>query len=324
MDLMWWGVVIAGMALLAGCIGAAMLSPDRAGRRELRPLAHVDRLTRLPEYVRALRRRMLSVIVVIFLLAVGFTAALWTTARPAGLPNIASASAAGQPEDIMVCVGESAATPAVAQTLEYFAQRVGGFGTTRVGLTSANVRVVPLTRDHQHAAARFTAYAHSADPGAAPAAFVAPVRYADYAATVEDVLALCLTGFPEFDEPAGQRRSLVYVGPGTLGENRGTPSLFSAEQVRELATTAGIQVNVVYTGPPSAELDALARDTGGQTASAGSEVATQLAAIRNHPPEPAAVDDVGATVGVETPDVPLLMALLAVLALAWWPVVRRS
>lgn len=238
---MWWGVVIAGMALLAGCIGAAMLSPDRAGRRELRPLAHVDRLTRLPEYVRALRRRMLSVIVVIFLLAVGFTAALWTTARPAGLPNIASASAAGQPEDIMVCVGESAATPAVAQTLEYFAQRVGGFGTTRVGLTSANVRVVPLTRDHQHAAARFTAYAHSADPGAAPAAFVAPVRYADYAATVEDVLALCLTGFPEFDEPAGQRRSLVYVGPGTLGENRGTPSLFSAEQVRELATTAGIR-----------------------------------------------------------------------------------
>ncbi len=317
MDLMWWGVVILGLALLAGCVAAAMLAPEAADRRELRPLAHVDRLTRLPEYVRAVRRRMVSLVVVIGLVAVGFAAALLATARPSGWPHLGGASAAAHPEDIMVCVGESPEEPAVARTLDYFAERIGTLGTERIGLTAANARVVPLTRDYQHAAAQFRSYARSETS-------VTPVSYVDYAPTVEDVVALCLTGFPSFEEPAGQRRSLVYVGPGGFDAAGTTPSLFSAERLRELATTAGVQVNVVYTDDPSDNLDALVRDTGGLSAGPTTDVAPRLAEIRNNPPAPGAADDAGTAVGAETPGVPLVLALLALLGLALWPVVRRS
>ncbi|MFA5708079.1 hypothetical protein [Mycolicibacterium sp.] len=320
MDLMWWGVVILGLALLAGCVAAAMLRPDDADRRELRLLAHVDRLTRLPEYVRAVRRRLVSLVVVIALVAVGFAAALLATARPSGWPHLGGASAAAQPEDIMVCVGESPEEPAVARALDYFAERIGTLGTARIGLTAANARVVPLTRDYQHAAAQFRSYARS-EAAVSP---VSPVSYVDYAPTVEDVVALCLTGFPSFEEPTGQRRSLVYVGPGSFGAAGTTPSLFSAERLRELATTAGVQVNVVYTGDPSDSLDALARDTGGLSAGPTTDVPPRLAEIRNNPPAPGAADDAGTAVGAETPGVPLLLAVLALLALALWPVVRRS
>lgn len=317
MDLMWWGVVILGLALLAGCVAAAMLRPDPADRRELRLLAHVDRLTRLPEYVRAVRRRLVSLVVVLVLVVVGFGAALLATARPSGWPHLGGASAAAQPEDIMVCVGESPGQPAVARTLDYFAERIGTLGTERIGLTAANVRAVPLTRDYQHAAAQFTSYARSE-------ASVSPVSYVDYTPTVEDVVAMCLTGFPSFEEPAGQRRSLVYVGPGSFDATGTTPSLFSAERLRELATTAGVQVNVVYTGDPSDSLEALVRDTGGLSAGPTNDVAPRLAEIRDNPPAPSVADDAGTAVGAETPDVALVLAVLALVALALWPVVRRS
>ena len=44
--------------------------------------------------------------------------------------------------------------------------------------------------------------------------------------------------------------------------------MFTADQVRDLALAAGVQVNVLMTGPDSAALASLARDTGGQSFSA--------------------------------------------------------
>lgn len=322
MDLTWWGVVILGMSLLAGCIAAALLRPDAAESRKLRLLANVGRLTRLPEYVRALRRRMLAAIVAIFLVTVAFAAAVLVTARPAGLPALAGQAATGHPEDIMVCANGPVDAPAVGQTLSYFAEQIPTFGTERIGLSSANRRALPLTRDYEYAAAQFTNYARAADD-AELAALVAPVAYADYAPTVEDVLALCLTGFPSFEEPSRQRRSLIYVGPGGLGESPGTPALFSADQVRDLATAAGVQINVLNTGPADPGLDALARDTGGRSDAVAAEVAPQLTEIRAHPPVPGDTEAATAAANVETPDVPLVMALLALTALAVWPVAVR-
>ena len=83
------------------------------------------------------------------------------------------------------------------------------------------------------------------------------MSYVDYAGGVEDVLAMCLTGFPSFDQKTAQRRSLIYVGPGSRrapGETR--PALFTADAVRDLARTADVQVNVVITGSGSDALDA--------------------------------------------------------------------
>ena len=62
------------------------------------------------------------------------------------------------------------------------------------------------------------------------------MSYVNYAGGVEDVMAMCLTGFPSFDQEPAQRRSLIYVGPGSRrapGETR--PTLFTADAVRGLA-----------------------------------------------------------------------------------------
>ncbi|MBJ7336875.1 hypothetical protein [Mycolicibacterium sp.] len=321
MDLTWLVVAIAGCVALAVCIALVLLRPMDAERRRLRPLANVGRLTRLPEYLRAKRARTRDAVVTITLLVVMFAGAVVVAARPTGLPTSARQSDGGDPEDIMVCVGSPDSDPAVGETLRYFADRVDGFGTQRIGLTSPNRRVVPLTRDYQYVKATFANYA---GPAHGPEAFSPAVSYVDYAESVEDHIALCLTGFPAFDRQAAQRRSVIYVGPGeprAPGERR--PALFTADRLAELSTSAGVQVNALVVGPQSASLTALARDTGGQSLPADSAITLRLNAIRDSPPTPKVSEESADGQSIESPDVPLSIALLAALALAVWPVVRR-
>jgi hypothetical protein len=310
-DLTWWVVAIAGCVALALCIAAVLFRPMDAERRQLRPLANVGRLTTLPEYVRAARIRSSSMVIAMVLLVVVFAAAVIAGSRPMGLPSAAGQSGAGQPEDVMLCVDGPATDPAASATLRYFAEQVKTFSTQRIGLTSPNRRVVPLTRDYQYAAAQFA----GAGDG-----FVAPVSYVDYTQGAEDLLAMCLTGFPAFDQPAAQRRSVIYVGPEAVNRE---PALFTAARVRELARTAGVQVNVVLAGSDDGSLAALARDTGGRAFSADADVPAHLADIRAHPPAAAPTDTTTPLKPAESPDVPLAVALLAALLLAAWPVVRR-
>jgi len=310
-DLIWWVVAIAGCVALAICIAAVLFRPMDAERRQLRPLANVARLTTLPEYVRAARIRSSSMIAAMILLVVIFAAAVIVAARPTGLPSTAGTSGAGQPEDVMLCVDGPATDPPADATLRYFAEQVKTFSTERIGLTSPNRRVVPLTRDYQYAAAQFA----GAGDG-----FVAPVSYDDYTQSAQDLLAMCLTGFPAFDQPPTQRRSMIYVGPDADGRG---PALFTADKVRDLARTGGVQVNVVLTGSDNGTLASLARDTGGRTFSSDADVTAHLAEIRANPPPAVLTDDTTPLKPTESPDVPLAVALLAALLLAAWPVVRR-
>lgn len=305
MDVIWWGVPIAGCLVLAGCIAAALLSPRRDHADTLRPLANTGRLTGLPEYARAARRHTITAVTAVALLLLAFVAAVLAAARPTGLPAPNRVAATEQPEDIMVCVGAPSEAPAVKAVLQYFATAAGEFGTERIGLTSPDRRLVPLTRDHQYAAGRFATYAQ-------PQRLVSSVTYSDYAATVEDVLALCLTGFPDFGTSAPVRRSLIYVGPATLGAGR---ALFSAQQVRDMATAAAVQVNAIAgaDGLPAE----LARQTGGR-------VATDIGDVRSHPPAPQPTAESASMPSAETPDLLLIAALLAVVTMLGWPwVVRR-
>ncbi|MDX1888708.1 hypothetical protein [Mycolicibacterium sp. 050158] len=324
MDLTWIPVAIIGCVALALCIAAALLWPTDAERRRLRPLAHTERLTRLPEYIRAKRARTVATVVTVALLLAVFTGAVIAASRPTGLPTAARQSGSAQPEDIMLCVGTPPSDPAAAAVLGTFAQQVRAFGTERVGLTSKNRRVIPLTRDYQYAAQTLSDYARPAGGTDLPA-FAPQVSYVDYAPTVEDLLALCLTGFPDFDQRTAQRRSVVYVGPGQLrrpGDLR--PALFTADRVRELATTADVQLNALVTGPPSATLDALTAATGGRSVPVGVNATPNLAAIRDHPPASRVDAGASASAGsVDSPDVPLLVALLAAAVLALWPLVAR-
>ncbi|MBJ7463374.1 MAG: hypothetical protein JHD38_07055 [Mycolicibacterium sp.] len=306
MDVIYWGVAIVGCVALAACIAAALLPPRRDQPERLRALANTSRLTGLPEYARAVRRHTVIATAAVAVLVLSFVAAAFAAARPTGLPALNQTAGTEQPEDIMVCVGAPAEDPAVNGTLRYFAEAVRGFGTERIGLTSPDRRLIPLTRDYQYAAGRFAGYAQ-------PQPLASSVSYADYTATIEDVLAMCLTGFPEFDTAAPVRRSLIYVGPGALGGDGG-PSLFTAQQVRDMAATAGVQVNAVTDddGLPAE----LARQTGGR-------VTPDVGDIRSHPPAPQPGTDDASVQSAETPDLLLIVALLGVATMLAWPLVVR-
>jgi hypothetical protein len=205
--------------------------------------------------------------------------------------------------------------------MRFFAGDAAALGTQRIGLTVPNRRVIPLTRDGQFASARFGEFA-AADQASD---FAPAVRYVDYAGSVEDLLALCLTGFHEFEQAGAQRRSVIYIGPGELrdpGDPR--PALFDSDRLRAMAQEAGVQVNVVLTGPGGDELAALARDTGGRSFPADADVTGALTEIRDNPPPP--TPDVAETVRAaapDSPDIPLAVAILAVTALSLLPVVMR-
>jgi hypothetical protein len=270
----------------------------------------------LPEYRRAVRRRTVATIVAIVLLAAAFGASVLVASRPTGLPSAGERLETAQPEDIMVCIGAPATDRAVGASLRYLADRMKFFTTERVGLSSADRRLVPLTRDYQYAAAQFNAVASAPQR--------TTVSYADYAGDVADVLAMCLTGFPSFDKQTPQRRSLIYVGPASLREpGDPRPVLFTADSVRELAQTAHVQLNVVSVGPNRDALDALARSTGGRAAAGNTDAAGAISEIRRHPPGPTAAGQAAVVKTAETPDVPVIVALAALVGLLMWPLVMR-
>ncbi len=128
------------------------------------------------------------------------------------------------------------------------------------------MRVLPLTRDYQYAAQRLGDYGAPTPQQAAQ--FTRSVNYTDYAPNLRDTLALCMTGFGT--EPTTHRRSLIYLGPSTFGPGGGR-TLFSEQQVADMADKAGIQVNAISRVDVSdaaqrgdTELNALAERTGGR------------------------------------------------------------
>ena len=317
MDLTWWPVAAIGAACFVAIVALAALLPMTAARRRLRPLANVARLTRLPEYAKVARLRSLSTIVTLVVLTVMFGAATWAAARPA----VASKDFdAAHPEDIMLCVGQPVTDAATTELLDYFArQAIASPQGQRIGLTSANRRLVPLTRDHQYAAGRFGDYtgAHQARS----ASFAPPVPYTDYAASVNDVLALCLSGFPPAEQRSTGRRSVIYLGPSDLraaGEQRA--ALFTDGSALALAERAGVQVNVIDTAPSPASgaLVALTQQTGGRyVVSATKSVTATLNEIRAHTPPAHRADGSIVTADFrDAPVVPLVIALLSAAVLS--------
>lgn len=261
MELTWWPVAAAALCALVLAVALALLLPVRGRQDRQVPLANTVRLTRLPEYRAVVRRQTRVTAVALALLMLLFTATAWASARPTG--TFWDSDAAPPREDIMLCSAAPVTDEASGQFLGYFARAATTYGSERIGLTSLNRRLIPLTRDYQFAAGRLADFARAA-PTAPP--FVAPIDYDDYAPTVADVLALCLTGFPGFETAGDTRRSLVYLGPGALrSPDDSRPSLYTDAQVTEMAQRAGAQINAIATpGRETESLSALTGATGGQ------------------------------------------------------------
>ena len=199
----------------------------------------------------------------------------------------------------MLCMGGPPTDPAVRATLRYFADQVKTFSTQRIGLTSADRRVVPLTRDYQYAAAQFNDYAAASEQAGDAARWAPAVSYVDYAGGVEDVLAMCLTGFPSFDQKTGAtpfadlRRARIASRTRRNAGPRCSPPTRSAIWRR----TADVQVNVVldrsrramrWTRWPVTPAAARSRER--------EHGAPHLSEIRDHPPPPTAAADDAAVV----------------------------
>jgi hypothetical protein len=263
-ELRWWPVILAGIAVLIAAAVFAWILPVSAGDRKLRPLAHVDRLTRLPEYARVYRAYFVSMVATLLLLLVTFLGALVAGARPTGLPASTRAFDVAYPQDTMVCVGEDVTDPTTAELFTHFAQQAQADERQRIGLTSSTLRVIPLTRDHTYVSDRLQGLARlariqrdldvgaqvsAADRGelaARTAEFSRMLDYTDYAPSVEDVLALCMSGFPDSDQTDGHRRQLIYVGYSTLKDPADDrASVYTDDAVRQLAVDKGVQVNVI-------------------------------------------------------------------------------
>ncbi|OBB88455.1 hypothetical protein [Mycobacterium sp. 852002-30065_SCH5024008] len=317
MDLKWWPVAAIGLACFVAVVALAALLPMTAARRRLRPLANVARLTRLPEYAKVARLRSLSTVVTLVVLTAMFGAASWTAARPTVASNDFDAA---HPEDIMLCVGQPVTDAATAELLDYFARQAGTSPQRqRIGLTSVNRRLVPLTRDHQYAAARFGEY--TGTHAAQSASFAPAVPYTDYATTVNDVLALCMSGFPTIEKGGTHRRSVIYLGPSDLraaGDSR--PALFTDTSVWDVAERAGTQLNVIDTAPSpaSASLVALATRSGGRYLAPGrGSVVKAINDIRAHTPPAHLADGTVVTADFrDDPVVPLVIALLSAAVLS--------
>ena len=166
-------------------------------------------------------------------------------------------------------------------------------------------------------------FAAASEQSGDAATWASAVSYVNYAGGVEDVLALCLTGFPAFDQEAAQRRSLIYVGPGSLrapGDTR--PTLFTPDAVRGLAEDAAVQVNVLFTETGNGALDAVARESGGRSFSLNSNTVADLprsGTTRHRRPRLRAP----LSRSIETPDIPLILALVALAGLVLWPLMVR-
>lgn len=319
MALTWWPVAIAGLICAAAAIVLALLLPMEQVRRQLRRLANTSRLTRLPEYARLARARLLSMLVAVALIGVLLGASVLASARPAQWWW--SSAPPEPPEDIMLCVGEPVTQEVTGEFVTHFANEARTYGTQRIGLTSPNRRVIPMTRDYQYVAGRLgdlVKLSQDRDDAVATAASFAPVvSYVDYASSVEDILALCMTGFPSFDETSSHRRSLIYLGSGQLRQPDETrPSLLTADQVSAMANKAGIQINAVSTSSRNAGvLPAVAKSTGGQYFSIDGrqdQLSGDLDAIRGNPPAATAPTEVATTTWFgDAPAVPLAVAVVA-------------
>ena len=320
MVLTWWPAFVAGFACLAVAVLLAVLLPMEQVRRQLRRLANTSRLTRLPEYARVARARLLSMLVAVVLLGLLFGATVVASARPSGWWW--SSAASDPPQDIMLCVGQPVTDASTGAFLTYFADQARTYGTQRIGLTSPNRRVIPMTRDYQFVAGKLDGLGRlSRQPGedsaGITASFSPAVTYVDYAPSVEDILALCMTGFPSFDSPSSHRRSLIYLGPGQIrNPDEARRSLLTAEQVSNMATNAGIQINALSPSSRTAgALPSIAKSSGGQYFSLENrenQLSGDLEGVRANPPAATAQADESLTGWFgDAPALPLIIAVVS-------------
>ncbi|WP_120522214.1 vWA domain-containing protein [Arthrobacter celericrescens] len=322
----WWVLPLAAAALALAVNRAAR----RARGRDVRPVAHSERLTALPEYRRALRRhrRWLATAVVAGFLLLAATAL--AAARPAERSTT-------RPElrnrDIILCLdvsGSMAGTDAaITGVFEQLAKEFDGERIGMVMFDSRAVQLFPLSDDYDYIAGELAAARKAFDDGGD--AFFSGTWGGNGSSLVGDGLASCLRSFPGDGnaQDAHRSRSVILATDNYVS---GTP-VFTLEQAAQLATPRGIRIHALNPGDldygddkdqPGARLRAVAESSGGSYFAPDNPDA--VPGIVQKVRESEATEHQGAPqlVVADRPELPLLAALLsgAVLLFAGWRLER--
>lgn len=239
MVLVFWWVLPLGAALLAAGLWWAWRGSKPEPRRT--PVAHVERLTALPGYRRALVRRRTWTMLLAASALLLCAGALLAAARPA-VPQRNSPEQNNR--DVMLCLDVSGSmVDTDAELVQIFDGLAQDFRGERLGMVifdSSAVQAFPLTDDYdfirdQLAEARAAMTDQSKDLG-----FFEGTYSGKGSSLIGDGLATCVNGFPQTPD-ARRSRSVVLATDNIL---LGRP-LFSLEQSAALAAKGAIRVYAI-------------------------------------------------------------------------------
>lgn len=263
MELSYWWILPLAAAAVAF---TASLYRRRRGPQSTRPIAHGERLTELPEYQQALRRRRtrlaLAVVFGAVFLAATATAAARPTQRTVDQPEIRN-------RDIVLCLDVSGSMTstdaAIASVFEVLAREFDGERIGMVIFDSSSVQLFPLTDDYQYAAEQLTRAKEALDSGAG--SFFDGTWNGEGSSLIGDGLASCIQSFPDTGDTK-RSRSVVLATDNFLS---GEP-IFTLDEATALATRKSVKVYALNPGDmdygeqpdqPGVQLRAAAERTGG-------------------------------------------------------------
>ncbi len=162
----------------------------------------------------------------------------------------------------MLCVGQPVNDPTTADFLNYWAEKAKGATNTSFGITSQNLRALPITRDSAYAEQRMRYFAglagiqqkldtHQKVPveqklelSAGLEAFARPIKYADYAPSLEDTSPCAFRDSGPAAVLTAASSSTSATASSALTAKSGPPSMTSL-RCWPMAQRQGIQINAV-------------------------------------------------------------------------------
>jgi Ca-activated chloride channel family protein len=259
----WWMPLVLAVV----CAGATLLvlRRRRGDRDRLRrlgtPVAHGERLTRLPVYRRLVSRyRLLLVAALVGLIGLGGLAALLAS-------RVSSVDVVEPPSykrDIVLCLDVSGSMTEVdSQIVETFGGLAEGLDGERIGLSlfdSSTVTAFPLTDDYDFVRTQLELYRQSFDSvGEEGTRYWSGTDLGSGASLIGDGLASCVLGFDDDDGESTRPRSIVLATDNYVNGE----ALVTLPEAGELATERDVRVYAV--NPADYSTDAVA-----------DEVATEL------------------------------------------------
>ncbi len=322
----WWILPLAAVALAV----ALYLARRHIRGKEVRPVAHSQRLTALPEYRRAFRRHRMWLATAVASCFVFLAATALAAARPA---ERSTTSPEQRNRDIILCLdvsGSMAGTDAaITGVFERLAKEFDGERIAMVMFDSRAVQLFPLSDDYEYIAGELAAARKAFDDGGD--SFFSGTWGGNGSSLVGDGLASCIRSFPGSGngQDAGRSRSVILATDNYVS---GAP-VFTLEQAAQLARPRGIRIHALNPGDldygndrnqPGTRLRAVAEASGGGYFAPDSPDAVPGIVQKVQESEATAHQGAPQLVVPVRPEMPMLVALLAgaVLLLAGWRLER--